>query len=203
MTRSVRLLAAAAATAALLVGAGLGLAAAFRPPSVATSDAGPPLGGPFRLVSDEGKPVTDADLRGRPTVLYFGFTFCPEVCPTTLAELANLMGKLGPDADRLNYAFVTVDPERDTPKVMHEYVGAFDRRIRGLTGTPAEIAAVAKSYAVYVRKVPLENGGYTMDHTASVFLLDANGGFVGTIAYGEDEASALAKLKRLAARDKA
>lgn len=197
MTRSTRFLITAAA-AALVVGSGLGLAAALRP-SPADTTAATPLGAPFRLVSDEDRPITDADLRGKPTVLYFGFTFCPEVCPTTLAELSGLMGKLGPDADKLNYAFVTVDPERDTPKLMHEYVGAFDPRIRGLTGTSDEIAAVAKSYGAYFKKVPLENGGYTMDHTASVYLLDAKGGFVGTIAYGEDEGSALAKLKRLVA----
>jgi protein SCO1 len=197
MTRSARFLAAAAA--ALVVGAGLGIATALRPSPEQVTATATPLGAPFRLVSDEDRPITDADLRGKPTVLYFGFTFCPEVCPTTLAELSGLMKKLGPVADRLNCAFVTVDPERDTPKVMHEYVSAFDPRIRGLTGSTDEIAAVARSYGAYYKKVPLDGGGYTMDHTASVFLLDAKGGFVGTIAYGEDEASALAKLKRLVA----
>jgi protein SCO1 len=94
------------------------------------------IGGPFTLVDDRGAQVSEAALKGKPTVMYFGYTFCPEVCPTTLTDLSHWMQMLGADADKLNYVFVTVDPERDTPKVMHEYVSAFDARIRGFTGTP-------------------------------------------------------------------
>jgi len=157
-----------------------------------------PYGTPFRLVSDEGQPVTRDDLLGKPTVLFFGFTFCPEVCPTTLGELALHMKDLGPDADRLNYVFVSVDPERDSAAKLHEYLGFFDPRIRGLTGTPDEIAAVAKGYGIYYRRVPIEGGGYTMDHTASMLLIGADGTFRGTIDYHEATAVALAKLQRLA-----
>lgn len=156
------------------------------------------VGGPFRLATDDGRPVTDADLLGRPTVIFFGFTFCPEVCPTTLAELSSALAALGPEADRLNVVFVSVDPERDTPEILRDYLSAFDPRIRGLTGTPEEIASAARAYAVFYRKVPLEGGDYTMDHTASMFLMDAEGRFVGTISFGEDPKVAFAKLKRLA-----
>lgn len=138
------------------------------------------------------------DLRGKPTALFFGFTFCPEVCPTTLAELAGLMGELGPDAERLNVVFVSVDPERDTPEVLHTYLSAFDDRIRGITGEPDSVRAMAKSYGIYFKRVPTEDDGDTMDHTAAVLLLDAAGRFVGTLAYEESRGTALAKLRRLA-----
>lgn len=181
-----------------LLGAGAATIRYAGPGTTSATAVGTPYGTPFRLVSDEGKTVTRDDLLGKPTVLFFGFTFCPEVCPTTLGELAVHMKDLGPDADRLNYVFVSVDPERDSPAKLHEYLGFFDPRIRGLTGTPDEIANVAKGYGIYYRRVPIEGGGYTMDHTASTLLLDAAGGFVGTIAYGEASQTALAKLKRLA-----
>ncbi|KQQ91034.1 SCO family protein [Aureimonas sp. Leaf324] len=185
--------------AVLVLGGAVGAAAVLGPwnrsDSVATL-----LGAPFRLTSDEGRPISDTDLRGKPTALFFGFTFCPEVCPTTLAELAGLMGELGPDAERLNVVFVSVDPKRDTPEVLHTYLSAFDERIRGITGEPDAVRAMAKSYGIYVKRVPTEDGGYTMDHTAAVLLLDAAGGFVGTIAYEEGHDNALAKLRRLASR---
>ena len=158
------------------------------------------IGGPFTLVDDAGAKVTDTALKGKPTVMYFGYTFCPEVCPTTLTDLAQWMQMLGPDADKLNYVFVTVDPERDTPKVMHDYVSAFDARIRGLTGTPDQIAKVMSEYRVYYKRVPTTDGGYVMDHAAGLYLMDPTGKFVGLIAYQEKTASAVAKLRALAAR---
>lgn len=157
------------------------------------------IGGPFTLVNGEGVTVTDKDFAGKPIALFFGFTFCPDVCPTTLAEMQGWIQVLGDDADKLSYAFVTVDPERDTPDVMKDYVGAFDSRIIPLTGTQEQVDAVVKSYRVYARKVPLDDGDYTMDHSAAVFLMDAENKFVGTIAYGEAEETALGKLKRLIA----
>ncbi len=141
--------------------------------------------------------MTDETFSTKPTVMFFGFTFCPDVCPTTLSELQGWMAELGPDADKLNYAFVTVDPERDTPEVMRDYVWAFDKRIVPLTGSREQIDAMLKAYRVYSKKVPLDDGDYTMDHSAAVYLMSADNKFVGTIAYGEAEENALKKLRRL------
>ncbi|AMN54658.1 photosynthetic protein synthase I [Labrenzia sp. CP4] len=155
------------------------------------------IGGPFELVSGTGETVTDETFSTKPTVMFFGFTFCPDVCPTTLSELQGWMAELGADADKLNYAFVTVDPERDTPEVMRDYVWAFDKRIVPLTGSREQIDAMLKAYRVYSKKVPLDDGDYTMDHSAAVYLMSADNKFVGTIAYGEAEENALKKLRRL------
>jgi protein SCO1/2 len=155
------------------------------------------IGGPFELVSGTGEIVTDKTFAGKPTVMFFGFTYCPDVCPTTLSELQGWMAALGPDAEKLNYAFVSVDPERDTPDVMRDYVWAFDKRITPLTGSREQVDAVIKAYRVYAKRVPLDDGDYTMDHSAAVYLMNENNEFVGTIAYGEAEETALAKLKRL------
>jgi protein SCO1 len=158
-----------------------------------------PIGGPFTLVDDTGAPVTEKTIAGKPSVMYFGYTFCPDVCPTTLLDLSRWIKKLGPDADRLNYVFVTIDPERDTMQSMHAYLSSFDKRIRGYTGTLAEIARIAKEYRVYYQKVPTEDGGYTMDHTAVLYLIGPDGKLVTVIPYQEDDTSAIAKLKNLAA----
>jgi protein SCO1/2 len=155
------------------------------------------LGGPFTLVDQHGRAVTDRDLKGKPTVMFFGFTYCPEVCPTTLAALTAWMKALGPDADRLNVVYVTIDPERDTPKQLALYLSSFDPRIRGLTGTPAQIAQIAHEYGVYYQKVSLAGGGYTMDHSSAVYLMDARGGFQGVIGYQEPTPQALAQLRAL------
>ncbi|WP_420411826.1 SCO family protein [Roseibium sp.] len=155
------------------------------------------IGGPFELVSGTGETVTDKTFAGKPTVMFFGFTYCPDVCPTTLSELQGWMAELGPDAEKLNYAFVSVDPERDTPDVMRDYVWAFDKRITPLTGSKEQVDAMLKAYRVYAKRVPLDDGDYTMDHSAAVYLMNENNEFVGTIAYGEAEETALAKLKRL------
>jgi protein SCO1/2 len=157
------------------------------------------IGGPFTLVDDTGATVTEKTLAGKPYIIYFGYTFCPDFCPTTLLDLSRWIKKLGPDADRLNYVFVTVDPERDTVQSLHTYLSSFDRRIRGYTGTPAEIAQIAKEYRVYYRKIPTGDGGYTMDHSAVLYLMGSDGKFVTVIPYREDDASAIPKLKNLAA----
>jgi protein SCO1 len=157
------------------------------------------IGGPFTLVDDSGAPVTERTLAGKPYAMYFGYTFCPEVCPTTLFDLSRWIKELGPDADKLNYVFVTVDPERDTPTSMHAYLSSFDRHIRGYTGTPAQIARIAKEYRVYYKKVPTSDGGYVMDHTALIYLMGPDDKFVTVIAYQEADASALAKLRNLVA----
>jgi len=194
------LLVAAVMIGAIAVAAGatalwMGLALRAQVQSGATK-----IGGPFTLVDDTGAQVSEADLKGKSTVMYFGYTFCPEVCPTTLTDLAQWMQMIGRDADRLNYVFVTVDPERDTPKVMHDYVSAFDPRIRGLTGTSEQIAKVTKEYGVYYKRIPTSDGGYVMDHSAVLYMMDPNVRFVGVIPYQEDTAKAVAKLKKLAAQ---
>lgn len=185
------------AAVAIAAAIGINLALAHLPP-VGGSSGIADIGGPFVLVDDTGKEVTEVSLAGKPSVIYFGYTFCPEVCPTTLANLSHWIRDLGPDADKLNFVFVTIDPERDTPKVMHEYVASFDKHIRGFTGTPAQIVKIAKEYRVYYKRIPTKDGGYIMDHTAFLYLMNAQGSFVGTIAYQEKDSSALSKLKRLA-----
>jgi protein SCO1 len=158
---------------------------------------GGPVIAPFQLVDQMGRAVSERDILGRPAVLSFGFTYCPDVCPVTLASLSASLKTLGADAEGLGVFFVSVDPERDTPEVIKAYLSAFDPRIRGLTGEPKQIAVLAKSLGIYHAKVAAEGGNYSVDHTSSVILLDAKGRFHSTIAYGEDPAVAVAKLQRL------
>lgn len=155
------------------------------------------IGGPFALIDTRGRPVTEQSLLGRPTAIFFGFTFCPEVCPTTLAEITAALDALGPDADKLNVVFVSVDPERDTPAKMKLYLSNFDRRIQGFTGTPEAVARAAKAYRIYYEKVPIEGGDYTIDHSSSVFLFDRRGRFIEPIAYGAPHERVVAQLKKL------
>ena len=154
------------------------------------------IGGPFSLIDQDGRPVTDKDLRGRPFLVFFGFTHCPDVCPTALFEISEVLGKLGPEAQRVSALFVTVDPERDTPAQMKDYLSSFNPRLVGLTGDPAAIAAVAKEYRVYVKKVPLDHGDYTMDHTALVYLMDKDGRFVMPFNLKRSTEDAAADLRR-------
>jgi protein SCO1 len=155
------------------------------------------LGGPFELVRADGSTITDKDISGAPHAMFFGFTHCPEICPTTLFEAAGWLQKLGPDGDRLKVYFITVDPERDTPDVLKDYVSSFDPRITGITGAPDRIAKMLADYRVYAKRVDLDGGDYTMDHTATVYLMRADGSFAGTIAYGENPDTALEKLRNL------
>lgn len=156
------------------------------------------FGGPFTLTDQRGNTVTEVALKGQPSALFFGYTFCPDVCPTTLVEMSMWLEKLGPDADKLGVYFVTVDPERDTQELLAEYLTAFDPRITGLTGTPEAVGEIIEAYRVYAEKTPLDDGDYLMDHTSSIYLLDSDTAFTGTISYQEDPDTALAKLKRLA-----
>lgn len=154
---------------------------------------------PFALTTHEGRPARQADFRTKPSAWFFGFTHCPDVCPTALMQMTDHLGKLGAAGDRLNVVFITVDPERDTQPVLKDYLSAFDPRITGLTGPPSEIERLAKGYFAYFKKVPLTDGGYTMDHTALVLLSDKAGRFAGTLDPHEPSEVALAKLRRLIA----
>lgn len=152
----------------------------------------------FELVDHNGEPITEQALRGQPSALFFGFTHCPEICPTTLYELDNWLTTLGPDGENINAFFVTIDPERDTPEMLSLYVESVTDRVRGITGDPEAVREMARGFSVYFKRVELDDGDYTMDHTASVFLLDSKGHFRKTIAYGENPETALAKLRDLA-----
>jgi len=149
----------------------------------------------FTLISDNGQPITDAALRGHPSLVFFGFTHCPEICPTTLFEMSGWFKTLGSEANDLHAYFFSVDPERDTPETMRTYVSSFGDKVTGVTGSPAEVQKVIKGYRIYAKKVPTTDGDYTMDHTASVLLIDANGDLKGTIAYREPAEAAVAKIR--------
>lgn len=135
------------------------------------------VGGPFTLVDQKGNTVTDENFRGRWMLVFFGFTHCPDVCPTALNDISQTMSALGPLADKVQPIFITVDPERDTPQAMADYVANFDPRILALTGTDAQVAQAAKAYRVYYKKVP-QGDGYTMDHTGILYLMDPQGRFM-------------------------
>jgi protein SCO1/2 len=160
-----------------------------------------PFGVPFELVSQTGQPISEKAFTGKPTALFFGFTHCPEVCPTTLFELNGWLEKVDPDGTKLQAYFISVDPERDTPEILGQYVSNVSKRITGISGPPDKVLDMVKGFRVYAKKVPLDekqpDGDYTMDHTASVFLLDADGKFSGTIAYGENPDTAVKKLENL------
>jgi protein SCO1/2 len=183
--------------AVLAIGGGMWRTRSVPPPA---SGGGSRIGGPFTLIDTHGRRVTDRDLLGKPTLIYFGYTYCPDVCPTTLAAIGAWLKALGPDADRLNMVFVTVDPQRDTPERLGLYLAAFDPRIRGLTGTPAQIAQAAKQYLIVYQRVDLGNGDYTVDHSTSLYVMDRQGHETDVIGDQEPAADAIAKL-RAALRD--
>lgn len=186
---------AAALAAIVIVAAGW---IVLRPSAPRVQSFGEPaIGGPFQLVDQHGAAFTDQSLKGRPSLVFFGFTHCPEVCPTTLAHMTAWLKGLGPGADKLNVVFVSVDPERDTVKEMARYLSAFDPRIHGLTGTPAQTDKIASEYHVYHKKVPLPNGDYTVDHSAAIYELDKNGKFAGVLTYEEPDQEALASIRKL------
>ncbi len=154
------------------------------------------VGGPFRLVNQDGQTVTEQDYKGKPTLVFFGFTHCPDVCPTTLFEVSEVLRALGPEGKGVRALFVTVDPERDTPEKLKDYVSSFDPRVIGVTGDADAIAAMTRGYRVYAKKVPLDGGGYTMDHTAIVYLMDKTGRFVAPFNLKRRPEEAAADLKR-------
>lgn len=190
-----------AAVAALLGGLlylGLEKSGAEKP---APAAAALPFGGPFELTRSDGAILTDKTLAGRPYAIFFGFTRCPDVCPTTLSRLALLRKKLGTDGDKFDIVFVSVDPERDKPADIGAYTELFGTPIIAATGTEAQLAQIRKGFGVYVKKVPLDpakpDGDYTVDHTAGIFLMDAQGRLSSIIDHHEAEATALDKLRML------
>jgi protein SCO1/2 len=154
------------------------------------------IGGPFKLIDQNGQTITDQDMKGRPFLVFFGYTHCPDICPTTLFEISELMRALGKDADRTAALFITVDPERDPPSVMKDYLSSFDPHLRGATGDSKAIDAVEKAFRVYVKKVPMDNGDYSMDHTALVYLMDKQGRFVAPFSLKRRPEDAAADLRR-------
>jgi len=166
-------------------------------PEGGASDYASTIGGPFRLTDQNGRTVTEQTLRGKPFAIFFGFTRCAEVCPTTLQSLAQLRKRMGTEGDKLNLVFVSLDPEHDKPADIGQYLTLFGTPIIGLTGSQAELDQIVTAYHIYYRKVPIEDGDYVIDHTATVFLIDADGRFAGTLSHDEGEAPKLQKLERL------
>jgi protein SCO1 len=154
------------------------------------------VGGPFKLIDQNGRTVTEQDMAGKPFLVFFGFTHCPDVCPTTLFDISEVFRKLGPDADRAAALFITVDPERDTPEAMKSYLSSFDPHLRGLTGDEAAVDGVIKAYRAYTKKVPNPDGSYTMDHTALVYLMDKDGRFVAPFNLKRRPEDSAADLRR-------
>jgi protein SCO1/2 len=154
------------------------------------------IGGPFRLTDQNGQVVTEQNMKGKPTLIFFGFTRCPDVCPTSLFELSQVLAAMGGDADRVNAYFVSVDPERDTPASMKDYLSSFDPHLKGLVGTVEATEKIEKAYRVYAKKVPLKDGDYTMDHTALIYLMDKDGSFVAPFNLKRKPEDAATDLKR-------
>ena len=140
----------------------------------------------FSLTAADGSAVTERTYRGKWLIVYFGYTFCPDVCPTTLMEIAGVLRKLGPRVETVQGLFVTVDPKRDTPEILSEYVKSFDPRIIGLTGVPAQIAVTAKSFNVFYERRDTDDGGYVYDHTALIYLVDPDAKFARALAGNAD-----------------
>ncbi|RFC65819.1 SCO family protein [Mesorhizobium denitrificans] len=155
------------------------------------------VGGPFSLTSHEGERLDNRSLAGRPYLVFFGFTHCPEICPTTLFELTDLMSELGADADKFEVLFITVDSERDTQELLASYMTSFDSRITALRGSSEETETALKAFSAYAKKVPLEGGQYTMDHTTGVYLIKGDGSFGGILDMHEPRETRLQKLRRL------
>ena len=177
MNRTIRALALAAAMlAGVAVLAAIAVVLWPRSGTVAVTPSA--VGGPFKLVDQNGRAVTEADFKGKPFLVFFGFTHCPDICPTALFEMSETLRRLGPDADKMSALFISVDPDRDTPAALKDYLQSFHPRISALTGSQAEIDAVTKAYKAYAKRVPLEGGQYTMDHSAIVYLMDRDGRFV-------------------------
>jgi protein SCO1 len=186
---------AATAAGALLVAIGIVFGQFIRH----SSEPDPvPIVGPFELVDQEGHTVTDKTFLGRPSVIFFGYISCPDVCPTTLMDVSNWLKALGSSADKLNVLFISIDPEQDTPAHLREFLSSFDPRILGLTGTNEQIAAVAREFRIYYKRVEENDGSYTMDHTGAIYLMDKAGHFVAPLSLQTEDSVAIERLRSLA-----
>jgi protein SCO1/2 len=179
--------------AALAVAGGVALRQVVDHRTVPTASA-VELGDPFELRTHRGEIITEAAFEGRPSLLFFGFTHCPEICPTTVYDMESWLSELDVGPDEIGAYFVTVDPERDTEQFLGEYLEAQSDRIIGITGEPKAVWDMARSWRIYWQKRPLGDGDYTVDHYASIFVLDDDGAVVDLISYGEDAESAKAKI---------
>ena len=159
-----------------------------------TTAIGTDLGAPFELVAHTGAPITETAFEGRPSLLFFGFTHCPEICPTTVYDMETWLTDLDVGPDEMGAFFVTIDPERDTPEFLADYLEPQSDRIIGITGEPEAVREMARSWKVYFQKRPLGEGEYTMDHYASIFVLNAEGQVVDLIGFGENPETAKAKI---------
>jgi protein SCO1/2 len=195
MNRSIRILAMAAA---VLAGAAAlsAIAIVLWPRGGEVAIAPSAVGGPFKLTDQNGRTVTEADFKGKPFLVFFGFTHCPDICPTALFDMSEVFRRLGPDADKVNAIFISVDPARDTPEKLKDYLQSFHERISALTGSQADVDAVTKAYKAYAKRVPLEGNDYTMDHSAIVYLMDKNGRFVAPFNLKRAADEAAADLRR-------
>jgi protein SCO1/2 len=155
--------------------------------------------GDYRLAATDGSTFTEASLKGQPSAVFFGFTHCPDVCPTTLGDIGAWEEELGADAGKLRFWFVTIDPERDTIDLLRDYV-SWTPGVTGAAGAPEEVQKAIEAFKVYARRVPLADGSYTMDHSAFIMLFDRDGRFNQLIAYQEPTESAVAKLRQLIAQ---
>ncbi len=184
-----------------ILGAGvlLGLAHRDGPRGAAGTLLASAIGGPFRLVDQNGKAITDADLKGKWSLVYFGYTHCPDACPTALNDIAIALDELGPKRQAVRSVFITVDPERDTPEVLKDYVTAFDTPILALSGSPEEIARAAKAYRVYYAKHPEPGGDYSMDHSSVIYVMDPEGRFTASFTHQSTPEEISERLKKLLA----
>jgi len=183
----------------LVLAAGGLLTLAFRdnPKGAAGTLLASAIGGPFQLVDQNGKPFGDSDLKGKWHLVFFGYTNCPDTCPTALNEMALALDRLGKERDEFSIVFITVDPERDTPEVLKSYVASFDAPIIALTGTAAEVAQAAKAYRVYSAKHPRADGGYDMDHSAVIYVMDPEGRFAATFTPDSTAQAIAERLQKL------
>jgi protein SCO1 len=192
-------LVAAALAALVILGAGVFLALALRdnPRGAAGTMLASAIGGPFRLIDQNGKTVTDADLKGKWSLVYFGYTHCPDACPTALNDISIALEDLGTKRDAVRPVFITVDPERDTPDALKAYVTSFDAPILALTGTPEQVAQAAKGYRVYYAKHPEAGGEYSMDHSSVIYVMDPQGRFTASFTHESTPEQIAERLKKL------
>jgi protein SCO1/2 len=192
-------LVAAVLAALVILGAGVFLALALRdnPRGAAGTVLASAIGGPFRLTDQNGKTVTDADLKGKWSLVYFGYTHCPDACPTALNDISIALEDLGAQRDAVRPVFITVDPERDTPEALKAYVTSFDAPILALTGTPDEVAQAAKGYRVYYAKHPEAGGEYSMDHSSVIYVMDPQGRFTASFTHESTPEQIAERLKKL------